>query len=66
MGENDSKKLVAEEAEGLESKTNDAIEKAEGLAKEFLEKKHVDATKEVLLHTSLMNLPPQSKCSVAF
>jgi len=59
-------KSVAQEAEGLESETNNAIEKAEHVVKDILEKKHVGASKDVLLQTPPMNLPPQPVHSPAY
>ena len=66
LGDNDSKKSVAEEAEGLENETNNAIEKAERVVKDILEKKHVGASKDVLPQTPPMNLPPQPVHSPAY
>lgn len=60
LGNNDNKKSVAEEIEAVENEINNAIEKAERVAKEILEKKHVDTSKEALPQTPSMNLPPPS------
>ena len=60
LGDNENK-VVAEEAEGLEKEVNNVIEKAEQVIKDFLKKKHVNAsaTKETLLQTPSPTLPAQ-------
>lgn len=60
LGENDSKKSVVEEAEGLENEVGDAIEKAERVVKDILKKKHVEASEKTLPHTPPPNLHVQS------
>ena len=61
LGDNENKKAVAEEAEGLEKEVNNVIEKAEQVIKDILKKKHANAsaTKETLLQTPSPTLPAQ-------
>ena len=56
LGDNENKKSVAEEADGLEKEVNDVIEKAKQVVKNILEKKHAAATEESSLYTP----PPKS------
>ena len=67
LGDNENKKAVAEEAEGLEKEVNNVIEKAEQVIKDILKKKHANAsaTKETLLQTPSPTLPAQLTCSPA-
>ena len=65
FGDSENKKAVAEEAEGLEKEVNNATEKAELVIKDFLEKKHVNVTKETLLQTPSPMSPAQSTHSPA-
>ena len=59
LGDKDNMKSIAEEAESFGKEINDVIEKAEGVVKDILEKKHADATQEGLLQTPLPKSPVQ-------
>ena len=59
LGDKDNMKSIAEEAESFGNEINDVIEKAEGVVKDILEKKHADATQEGLLQTPLPKSPVQ-------
>ena len=59
LGDKDNMKSIAEEAESFGKEINDVIEKAEGVVKDILEKKHANATQERLLQTPLPMSPVQ-------
>ena len=61
LGDNQNKKAVTEEAEGLEKEVNNVIEKTEQVIKDILKKKHANgsATKETLLQIPSPTLPAQ-------
>jgi hypothetical protein len=65
LGDNENKKMGAEEAGGLEKEVNNVIQKAERVIKDILEKKHANATKETLLQMHLPKSPVQSTHSPA-
>lgn len=51
LGDNENKKVVVEEVEGLEKEVNNVIEKVEQVIKDILKKKYVNVSviKEILL-----------------
>ena len=59
LGDKDNMKSITEEAERFGKEINDVIEKAEGVVKDILEKKHADATEERLLQIPLPKSPFQ-------
>ena len=65
LGDNENKKAVAEEAEGLEKEVNNVIEKAEQVIKNILKKKHanVSATPSPTLPAQLTRSPAHSQSS---
>ena len=66
LGDNESKKAVAKEAEGLDKAVSNVIEKPERVIKDILDKKkHANTIKKTLLQTPSFKSPHQSMYSPA-